>query len=62
MIMKKDLEKLNDLKNNVNILFVISSFGIKNDALEFANNNQIMYLKLEKNGCINILGFINKFI
>jgi hypothetical protein len=56
-----DLMKLNDYRKDVNILFVISSIGISNEALKFAINNQIEYLKLDKNGSINIFQFINKF-
>ncbi|GES99341.1 hypothetical protein RCL_jg9449.t1 [Rhizophagus clarus] len=55
------ITKIND-QENVDLLFVISSVGIKSDALKFCEENQITYLKLEKNGCMNMLEFINKFI
>jgi hypothetical protein len=59
--MYKYLIKLNDYRKDVNILFVISSVGISNETLKFAINNQIEYLKLDKNRSINIFQFINKF-
>ncbi|GET03119.1 hypothetical protein RCL_jg8305.t1 [Rhizophagus clarus] len=51
------ITKIND-QENVDLLFVISSVGIKSDALKFCEEKQITYLKLEK----NMLEFINKFI
>lgn len=34
---------------------------LKNNTLDFAKENDILYLKLEKNGTINMLTFLNKF-
>lgn len=62
MIKLQDMTKIKDLQKNVALLFAISSVGIKSDALKFCEENQITYLKLEKNGCMNMLKFINKFI
>ena len=58
---KTDLEKLHDLKDNAEILIAISSVGIKNNALDFAKENDILYLKLKKDRRVNMLKFLNKF-
>ncbi|GET56058.1 uncharacterized protein OCT59_019497 [Rhizophagus irregularis] len=65
MIKFQDMTKITKImkdQENVDLLFAISSVGIKSDALKFCEENQITYLKLEKNGFMNILEFINKFI
>ncbi|CAB4484433.1 unnamed protein product [Rhizophagus irregularis] len=64
MIKFQDMTRITKIKDqeNVDLLFAISSVGIKSDALKFCEENQITYLKLEKNGCMSTLEFINKFI
>jgi hypothetical protein len=64
MIKFQDMTKITKIKDkeNVDLFFAISSVGIKVDALKFCEENQIIYLKLEKDGCINMLEFINKFL